>query len=397
MILQRLRRAGQASKADLARAAALTNTAVGKIIGDLEALGLVRAVGRTAGGRRGQPATLLGLDPSGAYGLGVRLDRARIETVLADLGGTILTQRMHDLVLPSPARTLDIVERDIKVLLGELSPSQRRRVTGIGLARPFNLGSWLAKLDLAPDVFTPWDSADFRADLEQATGIRVLEENDGTAAAIAELFHGQGRSLGDFLYVFIGPAVGGGIALGGDYLRGSSGNAGDIAVMPVRPSALTSAGGDPNGRDILIGRASLNGLIRHLRHHGVDVSGLSDLHAAMSRAPKATDEWLDDCTDALVDPLLSAAALLDVPEVIIDSDLDSATLRALIVRLEPALAAAAPEARAAPRLLAGSFGACAGALGAATLPLFIHFAVRAGAVGEVGTAEDTGGVVNDAA
>ena len=96
LILQRLRRLGEASRADLARAASLTNTAVGEIIKQLEAGGLVRTIGKRHEGSRGQPATMLGLDPRGAYAIGVRLDRTRIETALTDLGGTVLSHRTHD-------------------------------------------------------------------------------------------------------------------------------------------------------------------------------------------------------------------------------------------------------------------------------------------------------------
>ena len=45
------------------------------------------------------------------------------------------------------------------------------------------------------------------ARLAGATGLEVFCENDGTAAAVAELFQGQDRSLDDFLYVFVGAAA----------------------------------------------------------------------------------------------------------------------------------------------------------------------------------------------
>ena len=44
------------------------------------------------------------------------------------------------------------------------------------------------------------------------------------AAAIAEIFYGCGRQRDDFLYLFLGPAIGGGIAIDGDCVRGLTGN-----------------------------------------------------------------------------------------------------------------------------------------------------------------------------
>ncbi len=372
LVLQRLRRVGEASRADLARAAGLTNTAMGDIIKQLEEQGLVRSVGKRHEGQRGQPATMLSLDPDGAYALGVRLDRSRVETVLIDMGGRVLGHRRHDGLLPSPQRARDIVLADIAMLVALVPAERRARLTGVGVARPDNLGSWHTALDLSHGALAAWDGVAFGPGLAAACGLAVFEENDGTAAAMAELFHGQGRALDDFLYVFIGPAIGGGVVLGGQCVRGQAGHAGDVGLLPAAPSTLASAPPGP-ARDILLSRASLNALMRHLRFHGIDVGTLGDIQAVGSQADAAIGEWIDDSAQALLDPVLSARALLDLPLVVIDSDLDPAWIDRLIARTEAGLAAALPEARTPPTLLRGSFGAMAGALGAATLPLFLYF------------------------
>jgi predicted NBD/HSP70 family sugar kinase len=392
LILQRLRRFGEASRADLARAAALTNTAIGDIVKQLEAAGLVRTVGKKHEGQRGQPATMLSLDPNGAFAIGVRVDRARIETVLTDLGGNVLAHYTHDGMLP-PAATLDLVRRDVRACVAQLSPTRRARITGIGVARPYKLGSWLTELDLPREEFAAWEGVDFAAQVARACGFPAFDENDGTAAAIAELFHGHGQAWDDFLYLFIGPAIGGGIVLGGNCLRGAGQNAADVGVIPVAPSRLASS---PRraGHEILLGRASLNALIRHLRYRGIAVTGLDGVRAAAVQGSAAMEEWQSDCVDALIDPLLAARALLDVPVVVIDSDLDPAWTDLLIARIRPALAAAAEGAEgcSAPELVRGSFGAMAGALGAATLPLFIHFGPGAGTIDRpAGDTSRTGG------
>ena len=71
-LFQLLRRLGEASKAELARRAQLTSTAVGTIIQALEQDGLVSPTGRRVEGQRGQPATLVSINPKGAFGIGVR-------------------------------------------------------------------------------------------------------------------------------------------------------------------------------------------------------------------------------------------------------------------------------------------------------------------------------------
>lgn len=372
LIMRRLRRAGEASRAELARAAALTGTAVGEIVKHLTEAGLVRVVRQHHAGMRGHPATMLALDPDGAYAIGVRLDRTRIETALADLGGTVLAHRCHDGALPAPERALALLRDDVDAFMRQVPAGRRNRIRGIGVARPYDLDRWLTDLDLPSGAFAPWaGSPGLGAALQSETGLPVLEENDGTAAAIAELFHGHGRGEDDFLYVFIGPALGGGLVLGGECVRGAAGNAADIGLIPTDPSALPSAPRG-RGRDILLGRASLNALQRHLRWRGLD-----GLAPDAPEAAAAVAEWRADAVAALARPLLTARALLDVPRIVIDGDLAPPLLDALMAALDGAMADAAPEARTPPALLRGSFGAMAGALGAATLPLFWQFGTGA--------------------
>jgi predicted NBD/HSP70 family sugar kinase len=375
VILAALRRLGQASKADIARHASLTNNAAGVIVRELERAGLIHERGKKRDGGRGQPATMLSLAPEGAYGIGVRIDRRSIETVLVDFSGQPINRRLHRMDLPEPTYAIDLIARDIDALIADLSPQARSRLVGVGIAAPYNLGSWLEKLDMPAARFREWDDFDVASALRMETGLDVVAENDGTAAAVAELFYGHGRKVDNFLYLFIGPAIGGGVVLGGQYVRGATGNAGDVAMMPVQPSRLVSAPVPANSRasDILISRASINALVRHLRYHGAEISGLADLTRATSSMAEAVSEWVEDCVDALISPLLSAVAILDVPVVVIDSDLDRPVLDEIIGWLQWRLNESMPEARTAPRLMSGSFGQDAGAIGAASLPLHLNF------------------------
>ena len=71
----------------------------------------------------------------------------------------------------------------------------------------------------------------------------------------------------------------------------------------------------------------------------------------MARHPDPVDEWLDDCADALVVPLLSAARLIDVEAIVLDGDMPKVSYgRPARPAYRPLLAAAVPEARRPPRL-----------------------------------------------
>ncbi len=369
VVLAALRRSGPASKADLARLVGLTGNATGMIARKLEGEGLVRAIGKRRG-ERGQPATMLEVNPEGALSIGIRIDRTLIEAVLVDLQGGLL-DRAATRMLPEPRDAVSWLAGTVAAMLARLSQAMRQRLTGIGVAMPYNLESWLAELDLPADRFLRWDGFDIAPALAAATGLKVVVENDGSAAAVGELVYGAGRAINDFLYLFIGPALGGGVVLGGDYLRGARGNAGDIGMVPVGPSGLASASGRPT---ILLARASVIALVRHLRHGGVD----GDLADAIARRPDLFAEWVEDAVAALAWPVLTGAHLLDVPDIILGGDLPAPALEELATRLALAMQGSVAESRAAPRVLTGRTDAAA-ALGAASLPLHLNFSpVREG-------------------
>jgi predicted NBD/HSP70 family sugar kinase len=372
VILSALRKLGQASKADLARHANLTNNTAGVIVRELEAQRLVRCEGKRSG-LRGQPATLLRLNAEGAYAIGVKVGRRSLDAILVDFSGRLLQRRHHEREFPLPEEAMDLVIEDVAALRHAIPDRAFDRLAGIGVATPYNMGSWRRELDIPSEAYRAWNDFDVVQRLTADTGLPVFRENDGTAAAVAELFQGHGREIDDFLYVFIGTAIGGGVIIDGHYHRGATGNAGDVGLMPVPPSRLTTAP-RPNGPyDILLTRASITSLLRHLRGSGVAIERRTELDDAIERHANLVDEWLEDCVDALTAPLLSAACVLDVAAVVLDGDLPGALIEDLGRRLRLAMAHAAPEDRQAPELRLGTVGREAAALGAAILPLHLNF------------------------
>ena len=376
VILTALRRLGEASKADLARHVNLTQNTTGQIVRDLEHQHLVTMTGKRTG-LRGQPATLLRLDPEGAYSIGVKLGRRTTSALLVDFSGQILKSRRHERALPMPVEALSIVRDDVAAMRRAIPATGRSRLAGIGLAMPYNLGSWRRELDIPAETCAAWNSFDLAARLREALDVPVFVENDGTATAVAELFHGHGRELDDFAVVYLGTAVGGGVVLGGTYRRGVTGNAGDIGLMPVPPSPLVSAPRphpkSHQASDILLTRASVSSLIRHLRANSVEIATNSELERVIAGHAALVAEWLEDCADALVGPLLAIASLLDLQAIVIDGNLPRSLIGWLVTRLRTLLAENVPEARGPPNLLTGSIGSEAAAIGAAILPLHSNF------------------------
>ncbi|MFD1625996.1 ROK family transcriptional regulator [Azospirillum griseum] len=372
VILNALRRMGQASKADLSRSVNLTSNTAGVIVKELEERGLIRSEGKRSGAR-GQPATLLSLNPEGAYSIGVKVGRRSVDTLLVDFRGHVVERRHHERDFPMPEESLALALGDIAEMRAMLPAGARDRMAGIGVAAPYNMGSWRRELDIRVEDYKVWNDVDIAAQLGEATGLPVFRENDGTAAAVAEMFRGCGRELQSFVYLFIGSAIGGGLVMNGEYYRGVTGNAGDIGLMPVGASRLATAPAPTHSCDILLTRASINSLIRHLRGNGVDITMRSELERAIPQHPTLVGEWLDDAAEALVMPLLSASCLLDVEAIVIDGDLPMDIRRDLESRLNRNLDEAVPEARRPPPLRLGQVGRQAAALGAAILPLHLNY------------------------
>jgi predicted NBD/HSP70 family sugar kinase len=126
--------------------------------------------------------------------------------------------------------------------------------------------------------------------------------------------------------------------------------------------------------DILLTRASVGALIRHLRQSNIEIASTADLEAAIEQVPVLVTEWLEDCADALVLPLLSIGSLLDLQAIVVDGNLPRNLIERLTERLRHLLADAAPESRPPPALRIGTIGRNAAAIGAGILPLHSNFA-----------------------
>ena len=183
MILNALRRLGQASKADLSRYVSLTNNTAGVIVKELEERKLIRSEGKRSGGR-GQPATLLSLDPDGAHAIGVKFGRRSIDTLLVDFRGHVLDRRHHELDFPMPDEAIGLALHDIAALRNALPKSARTRMAGIGIATPYDMGSWRRELDIASEAYRVWNEVDLSS---------PSRGGDRTAGLPRERRHGRRR------------------------------------------------------------------------------------------------------------------------------------------------------------------------------------------------------------
>lgn len=372
VMLTHLRKYRTASKSDLARATNLTPQAVTRIVDDLEQSELVIREGRRLGGL-GQPSTLYAINPAGAYSIGIKIGRRDLELLLLDFSGKVMTQFRREFDQPDPDYILSQIDELLPELRGQLDKSAQKRLRGVGIAMPWFLGAWPSELEMASELSERWRNINLSEEVSERVDLPVFFENDGAAAAIAELQLGVGRDISDFLYVNIGAFIGGGLILHGNLEPGVHGNAAELASMPVPHSELFGHEPTKLGFDMLTQRASLLTLRRYLNQKGIEISHIGELPEHIDEARGYIQEWMNDCADALVFAFLSVISVLDLKAIVIDANLPRFIIDELVAMVERRLAAAAAKDIFVPSVLPGQLGPDAIAVGGGILPFYSSF------------------------
>ena len=237
VVLDAIRSSGATSRVELAERTGLTPQTISVIVRRLLTDGLVREDGAQpsagpSGG--GKPRTTLRVEPTAGYAVGLHFDPGAIVAVLVDLAGTVLVETrraVHPSVRPEEAVAL--MGRAVRKVVREAHVPQRRML-GVGLACPGPIDQELG-LVLYPPRLPGWERVPLGAMLAEHTGSRVTMDNDATAAAIGERWSGVAKNIGNFIYIYMGTGIGGGLFLSNQVYRGPFRNAAEIGHMTAAP------------------------------------------------------------------------------------------------------------------------------------------------------------------
>lgn len=373
VILETLRRQGQASKAELARSANLTPQAVAGIVDALVLAGLVEQKGKRFG-QVGQPSIMYSAAPGGAYSVGLHVGRRSLDAVLVDFSGQIQASESHEYEFPEPNAVVRLSVSCIERFIESLPAADQERMIGVGVAMPYFLGGWKSEQNVSEAVAAAWETFDLKAALEAEMHHPVSLENDASAAAAAELVYGIGKNYRNFIYLSIDTFIGGGLVIDGNLSTGPHGNSAAYGPFPVSPSRLSSVPAPSGPFEILLRRASVAVLMRHLRSNGEHIARVKDLEYLAADAQRYLREWQEDCADALAQAIVGSIAVLDVDAVIIDGILPRAILDTTISMVSRRFDEIVPDGVVVPQIIVGSTGVQAAATGAAILPFYAMFA-----------------------
>lgn len=364
LVLSLLRRQGSMPKADIARMTGLSPQTISIIANQLEADGLVRRE-PVVRGRVGQPSVPYSLDPDGAYSVGLKIGRRSVDLSLINFTGEVKRFLHQTYPYPTPEGIRAFAIAGLAELQSELALPARRRICGLGIAAPYEMWTWSEEMGAPREHIDAWRTCDIRTELAELCPWPVYLYNDITAACAAELMFGRGADYVDYLYIFIGSFIGGGLVFDGHLFPGRTNNAGALGSMPSGPA-------DP-GRQ-LVNVASIYGLERELVRQGrrAEVLWQSPDDWGGDLGP-ALDQWIDQTADHLAHAIVAAVAVVDVETVVIDGAFPLAVRDRIISTTEARLRSVNRQGLSAFRLVPGSLGTSARAMGGAAIPLLANF------------------------
>ncbi|HZC34469.1 MAG TPA: ROK family transcriptional regulator [Chthoniobacterales bacterium] len=364
VVLETVRLNEPVSRIEIARLTGLTNQTVFNIVEDLQQIGLIQNFGQKTA-ERGQPAKLFEINADAAFSIGLHMERDHIAAVLVDFKGVIRSRTYRGRFLSTPEEALKQVYSSI----GELrQANRRRRIWGLGIALPGPIDFRYGKVVFSPN-FPGWEQVNVRDYFKKKTGLRVLIDNDATAAAIGESWYGAGRHLDSFVYIYVGVGVGGGIIVNGRPYRGFRGGSGEVGHIIVdRGRNARPCGCGKKG--CLEAYLSLTALAQRLTDSGIAYTRLSQLLELYEEKNKVLLSWLNAAAFYLAEMMDNLNLLFDPEAFVIGGHLPGPLLTFLIEHCTNIIGKMRRSQKGDfPRVVQGQLQDEAAALGAAVLPI----------------------------
>lgn len=366
LVLSLVRQHGSLPKAEIARLTGLSAQTVSVIVRQLEGDGLLRRL-TPQRGKVGQPLVPFELDPDGAFAIGLKVGRRSSDLLLLDLAGRVRRAIHQPYPFPAPRDLLGFVEAGTAELTSELSTDAKKRISGLGVAAPFELWNWAEEAGAPPDVLEAWRSFDLAGEIGRVFDWPVHFCNDATAACAAELLFGRGKDYRTYVYFYVGYFIGGGIVINGSLHQGRNGNAGALGSFPVPAK--------DGATQQLIRTASLHRLERLIRERGGNPDLLWREPSGWPEAGTALDAWIAEAATGMATAAAGAACVLEPVAIIIDGAMPENVRSQLVEAVSAATGTLDMQGISPFEVVEGTIGFDARAMGAASLPLFDNFII----------------------
>ena len=327
LLLHHIRAKGPISRLDLASLTGLTPPGVFKITKDLLHENWL-TYSRMREGLRGQPTSLLSINPDAAFSIGLNIDRDHITFVVLDFGGQVRQEFRHDIRFATPAQVKSVFA-ECFATVARTHTDAANGLIGIGVSIPDEFST----RDHST-LEAQWREVSFDTLFADITDLPVFRENDAAAAAIGEMVFGAGLEVDSFFYLYFSFGLGGGLVLNRRYIRGSHGRSGELGYLPqINPfRSSKSALGQWVGRV-----ASLAGLREALQTAGYADVPIDQLDLDDQALSSVVEAWTQAAADLLYLPLLTAVCMIDPDAIFIGGHMPHAIIEGLSLEINKRL------------------------------------------------------------
>jgi glucokinase len=172
------------------------------------------------------------------------------ETIGVDLGGTKMligvlagTESLYEQREASTGQTEDEL---VELLVREVEEAREARpsvaAVGLGIPATIDHDSGVA----VSAVNLPLSDLPIRDIVSERTGLPVFVDNDGNVAALAEYLYGAAQGMPHMVMLTVGTGIGGGLILGGEIYRGSTGAGAELGHVVIQADGPPCQGNCPN-------------------------------------------------------------------------------------------------------------------------------------------------------
>ncbi len=278
LVLSMLLQHGSTTRFDIGEKTGLSAQTISVIVRSLEQEGLVTR-GEAQRGRMGPPTIPMGLNPDGAYSIGISIGFRTTDIVLIDFVGGIIDSATLRHAQPGTDHVHPALYATVDTLLSKVSKAKRRRIAGIGLALPEGFSDTV-------------ELKTFKGKAEDDFGLEVFVQNDVTAAANGESLFGIARDLDNYLFFYIGAKVHTRLVLNHQIHRSGANSAYDVGLLHFE---------------------------RALGSNDVSSEDLWRLSEGSPQYATAVERWKSDCVALLANKVREARQFVDVGTVVLSS------------------------------------------------------------------------------
>ncbi|HEY1330221.1 MAG TPA: ROK family protein [Actinomycetota bacterium] len=310
---------------------------------------------------------------------GVDLGGTKIQVVLLRDQQMLASERGPT---PRSGGAADVIQAVAEAVTGALETAglEPGDLRAVGIGSPGEIDQRAGTVSRAANVPGFFDTVALADELSrQLGGVPVSVDNDVRAAVRGEHQRGAGRPYRNFLGVFVGTGVGGGLVLENE-LREGRGAAGEIGHTVVKDGGRECSCKRRGCLEAYAGRGRIEVRARELakqgrhtelfdimRKHDRDRVTSGVIAKALDKGDELTVELIDDAVWALGLALASAQNLLDLEAIIVGGGLGDRLGRPFVDRIAESMRPHVFVDTDPPAMLTTELGDLSGAVGAAVL------------------------------